>query len=50
MQPTKETVFAPVYLATVNKSQVITNLLHQKSLSLDFLIGKKGWEQLPSDL
>lgn len=50
MQPSKKIYFAPVHLATVNKSQVITNLLRQSSLALDFLFGRKGWEQLPSDL
>lgn len=50
MQPSKEICFAEVHLATFNKSQVLTNLLHQSSLGLDFVFRRKGWEQLPSDL
>lgn len=50
MQPSKETFFAPVHLATINKSQVVIDLQHQTSLDLDFLFGRKGWEQLPSGL
>lgn len=50
MRPGKKIYFASLHFASVNKSQVITILLHQSSLGLDFLFGKKGWEQLPSDL
>lgn len=42
MQPSKKTCFAGVHLATINKSQIIINLLQQSSLGLDFLLGRKG--------